>query len=213
MTRQINGVRRDRVRGRLPLRQAGGTLLGMFIGLILGLALAAGVAYYLSKGGAFAPAKPSPTAKDGARGPEKADQTAEASAEKGRFDFYKILPAGEDSRIRQPDVRSAEKMPDKAQEAAPQEKQQEKQLAKAEPGKGERFYLQAGSFQTPGDAENQKARLALAGWEAQVQAATLPDRSTWYRVRVGPYASVDEMNRNRSELAKRGFEVSVIRSP
>ncbi len=195
-----------------PTRQRGGTLLGMFIGLILGLALAAGVAYYLSKGGALSSGKPAAAAKSGEGGADRTDQSATASAEKGRFDFYKILPAGEDPRVRQPDVRSAEKMPEVTQEK-PQEKPQEKQLAKAGPAAGDRFFLQAGAFQSPADAENQKARLALAGWEAQIQAATLPDRTTWYRVRVGPYVGVDEMNRNRSELAKHGFEVSVIKNP
>ena len=76
----------------------------------------------------------------------------------------------------------------------------------------ERFWLQAGSFASEGDAENLKAQLALSGWEATLQQATLPDRSVRYRVRLGPYDSVDEMNRVRADLAKRGFEVAAIRN-
>jgi len=56
-----------------------------------------------------------------------------------------------------------------------------------------------------------EAGVALAGWEAAIQQATLPDRTVRFRVRLGPYDSVDEMNRVRSDLARRGFEVSAIR--
>ena len=43
--------------------------------------------------------------------------------------------------------------------------------------------------------DNLKARLALSGWEASVQTATLPDKSVRYRVRLGPYDNADELNR------------------
>ena len=61
------------------------------------------------------------------------------------------------------------------------------------------------------DAENLRARLALAGWEATVQEGALPDKSVRYRVRLGPYDNADELGRMKGELAKRGFDVAVIR--
>ena len=76
----------------------------------------------------------------------------------------------------------------------------------------DRFWLQAGSFANESDAENLRARLALAGWEAQLQQGTLPDKATRYRVRLGPYDNVDELNRIKGELARRGFDVAVIRT-
>jgi len=76
----------------------------------------------------------------------------------------------------------------------------------------DRFWLQAGSFSTPPDAENLRARLALAGWEATVQEGSLPDKSIRYRVRLGPYDNSDELGRMKSELAKRGFDAAVIRN-
>jgi cell division protein FtsN len=51
----------------------------------------------------------------------------------------------------------------------------------------------------------------LAGWEAEVQAATLSDKGVRYRVRLGPYDNTDELNRVKGELGKRGFEVAVIK--
>ncbi len=82
-------------------------------------------------------------------------------------------------------------------------------LAPAKPA--ERFWLQAGSFATEADAENLKARLAFAGWQANVQQGTLPDKGVRYRVRLGPYDNTDELNRIRSDLAKNGFDVAVIK--
>ena len=56
-----------------------------------------------------------------------------------------------------------------------------------------------------------EARLALAGWEANVQEGAVPDKGVRYRVRLGPYDDADELNRMKAELARRGFDVAVIR--
>ena len=68
-----------------------------------------------------------------------------------------------------------------------------------------------GRSRTEADADNLKARLALAGWEAQVQKGDVPDKGVRYRVRLGPYDNTDELNRIKGELARRGFDVAVIR--
>jgi cell division protein FtsN len=192
---------------------AGGTVLGLFIGLALGLGLAAGVAYYLMKAGS--PYQPSmaarDTGRDGTKEPAKGLKADAGGAEKPRFDFYKILPGIEEPKV-SPKV-AERPPPDKAtaeRAAAP-----DKSLAKADerptPKSAERFWMQAGSFAAESDAENLKARLALAGWEAAVQAATLPDKGVRYRVRLGPYGSTEELNRVKAELAKRGFDVAVVK--
>lgn len=79
------------------------------------------------------------------------------------------------------------------------------------PAPGNRYWLQAGSFTGESDAENLKARLAFAGLEATVQPGTLPDKSVRYRVRLGPYDNLDELARMKAELARRGFDVAVVR--
>jgi len=75
----------------------------------------------------------------------------------------------------------------------------------------DRFWLQAGSFASEADAEDLKARLAFAGWEASVQSATLPDKSVRYRVRLGPYDNTEALQRMKTDLAARGFDVAVIK--
>jgi cell division protein FtsN len=204
---------------------AGGTLLGVFIGLVLGLGLAAGVAYYLMKANGPFPAQGGREARDGVKEPAKVAK-ADPAADKPRFDFYKILPGGEEPKVQADARKEKERTPDravvdqarertapdkavvaKAPERAPEKAPEAPPAAKA----AERFWLQAGSFGTEADAENLKARLAFAGWQAIVQPGAVPDKGTRYRVRLGPYDNTDELNRIRNDLAKNGFDVAVIK--
>lgn len=200
----------------------GGTLLGVFIGLVLGIVLALGVALYVTGGWKVYQQQFGREARDGAVAPQK---SAKAEAEKPRFDFYKILPGGEEPKVQQPakpvppDRATVDKAAGKAPAAPPPDKAGEKASEKtaaadpaaAAPKAADRFWLQAGSFGSEADADNLKARLALAGWEAQVQRGEVPDKGVRYRVRLGPYDNTDELNRVKGELARRGFDVAVIR--
>lgn len=205
-----------------PSRRSGfgGTLLGLFIGIAVGLALAAGVAFYLSRAGnPYQSASPGKdAAREATKETTKPGRPESGSAEKPRFDFYKILPGVEEPRL---PAKSAERAPpDKV--TAERAASPDKTLAKVDehaaapatdkPGKaGDRFWLQAGSFASMADAESLKARLAFAGWEATIQPVTLPDKGVRYRVRIGPYDNTDAMTRVKGELATRGFDVAVIK--
>ena len=81
---------------------------------------------------------------------------------------------------------------------------------KTETALKEPIYLQAGSFQTATDADNQKARLALLGAEARIQQVMLQDK-VWYRVRLGPYHKMEEVNHLRADLARQGIDASVVK--
>jgi cell division protein FtsN len=175
----------------------------------MGLALAAGVAYYLGRSGLTAPVPAGGQAKDAGRG-AKSETAAVATPDKPRFDFYKILPGAEE-----PKTPAERKAADKTER--PTDKSVPVAAAKAaekEPARTtDRFWLQAGAFNGESDAENLKARLAMAGWEAVVQTVPLPDKGVRYRVRLGPYDNTDELNRIKGELGKGGFDVAVIRNP
>ncbi|MGH8712732.1 MAG: SPOR domain-containing protein [Casimicrobiaceae bacterium] len=202
-----------RRRAQTPPRRAlhGGVVLGIFVGLILGLAIAAAVAYYLGKSGLSAPLPGTGAARDAASRGKTDAAVATSAPDKPRFDFYKILPGAEE-----PKIGAERKAPDKAIErlgdkAAPET------IAKAAPAvtvkAADRLWLQAGAFASESDAESLKARLALAGWEAAVQSATLPDQGVRYRVRLGPYDNTDEVNRVKTDLGKSGFDAAVIKNP
>jgi len=208
---------------------AGGTLIGVFIGLVLGLGLAAGVAYYLMKANGPFPAQGGKEARESARDPSRVAKSDPAAADKPRFDFYKIRPGVEEPKVQadakkspdravveqakagpdKPAPKAADKAPDKAADKAPDK------VASAEPTAAaklpERFWLQAGSFSSESDAENLKARLAFAGWQASIQQGTVPDKGTRYRVRLGPYDNTDELNRIKNDLNRNGFDVAVIK--
>jgi cell division protein FtsN len=170
-----------------PSAMRGGTLLGVFVGLVLGLAVAAAIAYFLGRSGLTgAPTTPG-AQKEIVRNGKPETVPAASTPEKPRVDFYKILPGAEEPKL------------PKASET------QTKPV--------DRFWLQAGAFASESDAENLKARLALSGWEASVQTATLPDKSVRYRVRLGPYDNTDELNRIKADLGKNGFDVAVIKNP
>jgi cell division protein FtsN len=204
---------------RPPRRGAGGTLVGVFIGLVLGIVIAAGVALYVT-GGWKAYQQQVAVGRD-ARVSEPA-KTTKTEGDKPRFDFYKILPGGEEPKVAPakpvpPDRSLADQAVGRSAARAPDAIAQPPRTADkppAEPPKAtaaDRFWLQAGSFTSEADAENLRARLALAGWEAQLQQGTLPDKGIRYRVRLGPYDNPDELNRIKGELARRGFDVAVIR--
>jgi len=177
-------------------RGSGGSLLvGILIGLVLGLSIALAVAWYINKmPSPFArvtpPAKaPSKVdAKDGAKAGGKA--VAGAPEGKPRFEFYDILRKGE-----QPTSDPPVKEGQKASTASEKET----------------FFLQAGAFQSAPDADNLKARLALIGVEATIQTATLPEKGTLHRVRVGPYANIEELNRTRDTLKQNGYDTTLIK--
>jgi cell division protein FtsN len=178
--------------GTMANRKSGGsTLLGVFIGLILGLCIAVGVAWYMSKTPFPLLTKaipPETAAAEPGKTIVRPDEKTTQQVEKPRFEFYKILPGAEE----------------------PVTEQQLKQAAKSG-APAENFLLQVGSFQNPADADNLKARLALLGVEAGVEPIDLPEKGTWYRVRVGPYTKVDELNRMRQTLAQNGIEATLVK--
>ncbi len=45
-----------------------------------------------------------------------------------------------------------------------------------------------------------------------IQTATIPDKGVWYRVRLGPYKDMDELNRTRDSLKQNGVEATPTRT-
>ena len=181
-------------------RSAGGFLFGLFTGVVIGLAVSLAIAFYLNKSPVplLAGTKIKPAEKDTGKAPAVAGlpQTATASAapDKPKFDFYKILPGAEEP-VSERELRERMRASKGGQQDASKDV----------------YFIQAGSFQNPADADNQKARLAILGFESSVEPANLPDKGTWYRVRMGPYSKLEEINRIRQSLASSGIEASLVK--
>jgi len=69
--------------------------------------------------------------------------------------------------------------------------------------------LQVGSFKQAAEAEKLQARLAQFGIDAKIQRFSLEDE-TWYRVRVGPIATVEEHDAIRAKLAEAEVEATPV---
>ena len=192
-------------------KAGGGMLVGLFLGLVIGVLIAAGVVWYIFKtpppfANKGQPSPVTPTEAGKAPGPlalpGKPGDAIPGSVDKPRFDFYKILPGNADAMPgpKQTDTKLPEQKPPDAV----------KTVADTENMLKEPLFLQTGSFQNAGDADNQKAKLAMLGMEASVQQVMVQDK-VWYRVRLGPFKKMGEVNGMRSELAAQGVEARVVK--
>lgn len=175
---------------------------GLLVGVLLGIAASLMVIMFLKGGDSpFTNKAGEPhKSKIKAKAEEKADEpgpdtsalpTAEnpANKDKTRFDFYTILP-GSESKVTEEEQTKIKDQPPVVQEA---------------------YFLQIGAFQTESEADNMKAKVALLGFEAVVQTATIPDKGVWHRVRVGPLKDAEQINKTKAELASNGFKSDLIK--
>ena len=168
-------------------------IAGILIGMVIGLGLAAGIAWFMMKSPTpFKQNQPVADKSPVLSTPQlpPAGSTESGAGDKPRFEFYKVLTDKQDKTIVPPP-----KVPEKP-----------RQTAVYEP-----HLLQAGSFQNADDAEKLKAKLALLGVEANIQSANIPDKGVWYRVRLGPYKTSEEEDRARNFLKQNGVDSTPIR--
>lgn len=65
------------------------------------------------------------------------------------------------------------------------------------------FTLQVASYQDEQEARRTSARLRGEGYRTFITAADIPDRGTWFRVRIGPFRSQAEVDRQRRAYEER----------
>jgi cell division protein FtsN len=209
-------------------------LLGVIIGLLLGIVISLSVALWLNRlsnpfvqkerapepTGKMSAVQPPPPA-EAARKAEKdaagkAPEKPAAKSDRPRFEFYQILP-GEKEVVPEKDKAAT---PSQAPAAA-SSPQPPTAIAAAKPGSspstpkphsGETYWLQAGAFSEEREADNLRARIALTGLEASVKPVDVPDRGKLYRVRLGPYQSLDDANRMKTVLSQNGVGAAIIRT-
>ncbi|WP_239649983.1 SPOR domain-containing protein [Methylocucumis oryzae] len=81
----------------------------------------------------------------------------------------------------------------------------EERMGKA---KESRYLLQAGSFKTAKEAEQQRAKLALMGIESKMEKAKVGE-TYWYRVKLGPFEKIASVNDIQARLKKNSVDVIV----
>ncbi len=200
----------------------GSLVAGVLIGMVLGLAIAGGVAWYITKTPSPYQAKesqreakpearpepeaPRPVVSAAPAKPAPAQAASGAADGKPRFEFYTVLT----DPHKQEGLPS---VPKSAGHSAPATTQRESaKPAPAPAARSEPYFLQAGSFSNADDADKLKARLALMGLEASVQTVTIADKGIWHRVRLGPYTNTDELNKARLALKQNGVDAAPMRA-
>jgi cell division protein FtsN len=78
------------------------------------------------------------------------------------------------------------------------------------PAAGSGYLLQVGAFPNPADAETLKAKLALQGFVANVQAVNINGQA-YHRVRLGPFRSATELESTKQRLAGAGINAIALK--
>ena len=221
--------------GAVVRGQRGGFGLGLIVGLVIGLALALGVALYITKApmpfvnkvpqrsaeqdaaeaqrnknwdpnaplASKVPRPAPPAAEEPASGPAAAGAAASAPAATGG---PSAGPAAA-SPARNPAAILAGQGPAAGPAAAAPAPGTAKAAKTAEPYT---YFVQAGAFQRPDDAEAQRARLTMMGLEPRVLEREQGGRAV-YRVRLGPFDKQADAEALREKLAATGMEAALVR--
>jgi cell division protein FtsN len=200
-----------------PRRHRGGTLLGFLLGMLFGLGVALGVAIYITKVPLpfMNKAQPRP-ASDAAEPKKDWDPNAglpgrlppkpEASAQPSED-----APAAPAPATPAPPSKSADPLGElarsRAEAAPPAPAVGALPTTSADPFQ---YFVQAGAYRTPEDAEQQRAKLSLMGLQPRVTERDQAGR-TVYRVRLGPFDKREEADIARDRLSGNGIEAVVVR--
>lgn len=208
----------------------GSTIYGVLAGLLIGLGLAAGVAYYVLKApmpfmdkasrSPDAPGSPDPrnapdpNAALGSRevGPVTAPSSPDQPTGQGVPSSAGTTNKGGDAlgsliatltpapnATARPSQSAPAVSPPPANDAAP-----------TSPKASGPYYLQVGSFRVLEDAEALRAKIILMGMPVEIQRAEVNGLQV-NRVRVGPFARIDDMNQTRIRLGQEKIPTAVVR--
>ncbi|THT96416.1 sporulation protein [Lampropedia puyangensis] len=72
------------------------------------------------------------------------------------------------------------------------------------------YFVQAGAYRTQADADSQRARLAMNGWDARITSREAQGQ-TVYRVRVGPFSKSEDAANIKRQFDHQGFDSAVVR--
>lgn len=215
-------------------KQLGGTILGFILGVIVGLGAALAVAVYvtkvpvpfLNKGaarGADQDAVEAQKNKDwdpnsplrGKAAAKPPAPVASAAGADSSTPAAQPVAAAEPKGAAASAPKAAASKPEKVETGKPASADPLGDLAKAkaaESGSADPYdyFVQAGAFRTQADADAQRAKLAMMGWEARVSEREQNGRPV-FRVRVGPFAKRDDAAALKDKLDGTGVESALVR--
>lgn len=224
----------------LKINQRGGTMLGLVIGALVGLGAALAVAVYVTKVPVpFLNKAPTRAADTDAAEAAKNKGWNPNAPLAGKAPAQAVVPepAASAAGLVTPEVAvvkpkaSSDPLGDLAKakaDAKAEAKAEAKAIAKLDPKPEAKpaartesasteqgidpfnYFVQAGAFRTPEDAEQQRARLLLMGFQAKVTEREQAGR-TVYRVRLGPFDKKDDADRTKEKLEGNSVETALVR--
>ena len=215
---------------KLISNQRGGTMLGLVIGALVGLGAALAVAVYVTKVPVPFLNKAPPRAADtdateaaknkgwNPNTPLAGKVPAQVAAPAPVASSVAVVPA--EPAVAKPKT-SADPLGDLAKAKAeakpkPEPKPQTAPAPQPETAANEQgidpfnYFVQAGAFRSPEDAEQQRARLLLMGFQAKVTEREQAGR-TVYRVRLGPFDKKGDADRTKEKLEGNSVETALVR--
>ena len=216
----------------------GSTIYGVLAGLLIGLGLAAGVAYYVIKapmpfmdkasrspdapgspdprnapdpnaalgsrevGPVTAPSSPDqPTGQASVIGTSQGASSAAGATNKGGDTLGSLIAT----------LTPAPNATSRPSQSAPVVSSPPANGASSTPPKASGpYFLQVGSFRVLEDAEALRAKIILMGMPVEIQRAEVNGLQV-NRVRVGPFARIDDMNQTRIRLGQEKIPTAVVR--
>jgi len=176
--------------------KSGGGSSGLAVGLVIGLSLGLCAAGWIWIN---RPAKTSPLIASAAT-----PAAAAANAQKpiplppklpSKYGFYEMLPSYEVVIPREDAAASAKSGKPTTPEIA-------------EPGQ---YLIQVGAYKTRDEAERSRASLALLGVESKIEQVTIDQSESWFRVRIGPQASLPKAQEILQRLDDNGIKGMLVK--
>ena len=216
-------------------QQTGGTIVGFIVGVLVGLGAALAVAVYvakvpvpfLNKGGVrgadqdaaeeqknknWDPNSPL-YGKNPARPPAPAASVPPSVPVPAPAPDVRAAASVAKPTVSKPEAKSETKAETKAETKPGADPLGDLAVAKAAAKGGVDpfdYFVQAGAFRTQADADAQRAKLAMLGWEARVSEREQNGRAV-FRVRVGPFAKRDDAEQLKEKLDGAGMESALVR--
>ncbi len=207
-------------------KQRGGTLLGIIIGGLLGLGAALAVAVYVTKVPVpFLNKSQSHSAENDAAeakknkdwnpntplaGKNPARPSAVATGSAGTAPAAENVAPAADARSTAKAAVLNDPLGDLAKaKSAPKPDKPDTAVASV----GDypfSYFIQVGAFRTPEDAEQQRAKLSLMGYQAKVTEREQSGRIV-YRVRLGPFDKKDDADKTKEKLDSNAIETALVR--
>ncbi|ADV01789.1 SPOR domain-containing protein [Alicycliphilus denitrificans] len=205
-------------------QQRGGTIVGFILGVIVGLGAALAVAVYVTK-------VPIPFLNKNATRASDQDEAQRNKNWDPNAPLYGKNPARPAAPASAPEGAAVATPAEPASAAAPVPRTADNRTAASQPSADPlgdlarakanaapapagadpfQYFVQAGAFRTQQDADAQRAKLAMLGWEARVSERETNGR-TVFRVRVGPFAKRDDAEALKEKLDGAGVDSALVR--